>query len=442
MLPGLESAARRMVATVPYRFRLGRTFFEWYGRFEQAESWSHDRVAEYRHVLLIDLLKVLKESHPEYRERLRDVTAEQAAEGLQSIFPVMTRDKFRETLAAPLLARRLSIAGTSGTTGNALQFFHDAEDDQREWAAICHQWRRIGYDPLKSRRAEFRGLVSPGRLIQKFPEYNMLRCSILDLRSDSVRLYAQECLSSGIEFLHGYPSALYLLAQTCIQEGIVFTGIRGVMLASEMVYPHQIAMIEQAFPQAQLLAHYGNAERVALGAWCEHQRTYHMLSLYSLIEVDADGSLIGTNLFNRVNPFIRYRMSDRVTVSETSICVSCHRSSDPLITAVEGRAEDYLFSPVRGWIPPAIVTYPLKGLRVIREIQLYQRVPEVVELRYCADGDGDCREELKQITEGLGCIIAGVTIVPMRHDQLSRGASGKLRWIISELLMGSGLNLL
>ena len=432
-MPKLESAARHLKAALPYRYRLGRKFFEWYQLFDEAESWSPERTDEYQQRLLVQLLQTLQLRHPTYREMLLGHDPAQVAGQLASVFPVLTRSGFRDIPSRPELASRLSPASTSGTTGNALQFFHGADDNQREWAAICHQWRRIGYDPLTSWRAEFRGLVPGGQIVQKFPEYNMLRCSILDLGPDSVRHYADVCRHNRVEFLHGYPSALDLLARTCIREGIRFEGVRGIMLASEMVYPHQIDIIEQAFPGARLIAHYGNAERVALGAWCETERSYHMLPLYSLIEVEGDGTLIGTNLFNAVNPFIRYQMSDRIRVADSQVCPACGRYAAPLVLSVDGRAEDYLYSPVRGWIPPAIITYPLKHLQVVREIQLVQREKDTVELRYCTSDDSDGAAEIAGIMAGLQSILAGVSIVPVQQVSLSRGGTGKFRWIQSEL---------
>lgn len=432
-MPQLESAARHLKAMVPYRYRLGRHFFEWYQRFKEAETWSPEQTDAYQQQQLVRLLQNLKLRHPTYREMLKGHDPAHAAAHLDSVFPVQTRSGFRDIPSRPELASSLSPASTSGTTGNALQFFHDADDNQREWAAICHQWRRIGYDPSTSWRAEFRGLVPDGRIVQKFPEYNMLRCSILDLGPESVRHYADACRHNRVSFLHGYPSALDLLARTCVREGIRFEGIQGIMLASEMVYPHQTEMIEQAFPGARLIAHYGNAERVALGAWCETERTYHMLPLYSRIELEEDGSLIGTNLFNAINPFIRYQMSDRIRVADSKVCPACGRYADPLVLTVDGRAEDYLYSPVRGWIPPAIITYPLKHLRVVREIQLVQREKNAVELRYCTGDNADGAAEIADIAAGLQSILAGVSIVPVQHESLSRGGTGKFRWIQSEL---------
>jgi phenylacetate-CoA ligase len=435
--PAIQVLSRKLIAAVPYRLRLGRNFFHWYALFLESESWSAERVAEFRHRLLADLLREVSASSPYYAELLGGVAPDTAARDIGAYLPVMGRDGFRsgyDRIRNHAYRGRLSAASTSGTTGNALQFFHSAEDNLREWAAICHQWRRVGYDPLRSIRAEFRGLLTQPGIVQHFPESRMIRFSILHMKEEHVRHYAQVCAADKVEFIHGYPSAIYLLAREIVARGIVFPKMRGIMLASEMPYQHQLDAIAAAFPDTPVIAHYGNAERVALGAWCERERSYHFLPLYSQVEVDpADGSLIGTNYFNTVNPFIRYRMSDIMLESREGACGSCGRLATPLVKEIGGRAEDYLFSPDKGWIPPAIVTYPLKSLRRIHEIQFYQEQPDRIELRYVPQGDGDCSAELDEIRRELAKILGSVEIVAVRRESFERGSTGKFKWIVSRL---------
>lgn len=437
--PVAQAVARRMIATVPYRLRLGANFFDWYALLLEAEEWDEARLAQRRQELLHGLLADVSRSSPYYAERLAGVSPRDAAERLDAYLPVMTRDEFRSNYARIRSrdpAGRLTAASTSGTTGNALQFFHTAADNQREWAAICHQWRRVGYDPLRSVRAEVRGLLTAPGIVQRFPESNMVRFSILDMGVEHVRHYADVSRSEGVEFLHGYPSALHLLARQVLEHGIRFPHIRGVMLASEMPYAHQLESIEAAFPTSRVIAHYGNAERTALGAWCEQRRTYHFIPLYSQVEIDADGCLVGTNYFNHVNPFIRYRMSDVVAGARDGRCPACGRFATPLVDEVSGRSEDYLYSPQKGWIPPAIVTYPLKSLRHIHEIQFYQDRPDVIELRYVPQGAADCTGEVEELVASFRQLLGGVDIVPVRHERFERGSSGKFKWIVSRLDLG------
>lgn len=435
--PDVEALARRLLSWVPHRHRLGPVFAHWYSLLLTAEQWDDAQMEACQRGLLVDLMGKVAATNPYYRERLGSTPAATMANDLAAHLPVMTRSEFSgqyHRIRDPSFTAPVSMASTSGTSGNALQFAHARSDNRREWAAICHQWRRVGYDPFRSVRAEFRSLVPDGSIVQGFPDSNMLRCSILHLRAAHVRHYAQTCARAGVEFIHGYPSAIALLSGEMLASGIAFGGIRGIMLASEMVYAHQLDLIRAAFPQARLIAHYGNAERVGLGAWCEHEQTYHFLPLYAHVEVDPlDGALIGTNLFNTVNPFLRYRMSDVIAGARNTRCPSCGRIAMPLANAIEGRAEDYLFSPQRGWIPPAIVTYPLKALRRVNEMQFYQRVPDAVELRYTARTAAECTAEIDEVCRGLRKILGDVDIRPVRLEALERGRSGKLKWIVSEL---------
>ena len=264
-----------------------------------------------------------------------------------------------------------------------MQFFHLAKDEQREWAAICHQWKRVGYLPEKSRRAEFRGLTTAGKIMDIFPEKNMVRCSILDLKPEHIRYYAEKLRDFRIDFYHGYPSALYLLAVQICNMGIDFPQPEAILLASETVYDWQIEQIRAAFSKSKLFAHYGCAERTVLAGWCEYRQEYHSLPQYALVEVDETTlEVIGTNLFNTINGFVRYRMTDTVLEVANGTCPDCGRAYAPRLVQLGGRSEDYLYSPLNGWISPAIVTYPLKALQAIQEIQFTQKEKDILEVRF------------------------------------------------------------
>ena len=105
----------------------------------------------------------------------------------------------------------------------------------------------------------------------------------------------------------------------------------------------------------------------------------------------------------------------------------------PLVESVDGRAEDYLYSPERGWIPPAIVTYPLKALRFVDEIQFHQDDPDEIELRYTSRDAVRGAGELQDVLSGLAEIVGGMSVKVIRQDAIARGPSGKLKWIVSSL---------
>ncbi|MBD3232560.1 MAG: hypothetical protein GF315_02440 [candidate division Zixibacteria bacterium] len=442
--PGIRQALASIVAKVPLAFRMGKRFWMWYSLFQESERWSVDQMLEYQFECLRSLLSKLSLESEFYRKRLNGVNIAgiDTVEQFRALVPTVSRDEFAANydsiLANSWKKQKLAGAATSGTTGKALQFYHTSDDAVREWAAICHQWSRVGYVPGESRRAEFRGLTRPGRLVDVFPEHNMIRCSVLDLKAEQVSYYADCVGKYKIEFYHGYPSALHLLASTITSHNINFPQPKAVLLASEEVYDWQLESIQRAFPRSKLYAHYGCAERTALAGWCEYRREYHVMPQYALVEVDRSNSeIIGTNLFNTVNGFVRYRMTDTVLSVSQQPCPDCRRPYIPRLVDLGGRSEDYLFDLERGWIPPAVVTYPLKGLKVIREIRFVQCEREEITVQYTTnlpEDDRAVRTELDKIESSLRRLFSNGTRFKFEWvEEFPRTRSGKFKWIINEL---------
>lgn len=210
------------------------------------------------------------------------------------------------------------------------------------------------------------------------------------------------------------------------------------MLASEMVYEWQIDALRNIFPNARLYAHYGCAERTVLAGWCEYEQIYHVLPQYSLVEIDPETSeIIGTNLYNTINGFVRYRMTDTVLEPSWDTCPACHRPYIPRFKAVGGRTEDFLFSPERGWIPPAIITYPFKALKVIRETQIHQSRPEEIVIYFVANEDAPSAlisHDQQHILERMYHLFGHSTSFQfVRVDTIARDKSGKFKWVVSNL---------
>jgi phenylacetate-CoA ligase len=440
--PQVERLARQLIACYPLSARLGPGFWEWYAFLQESEGWSTAQLEEFQFERLRELLPKLARTSPFYARRLADVRVAdlRTLADLQAAVPPLARQEFaaheQEIRSTEFRAGDCFSSGTSGTTGSPLQFYHRREHRQREWASICHQWKRVGFDPVRSKRVEFRGLTPRGALYQDYPEQNMVRVSILDLRRESLPRMGQAIAARQATFYHGYPSALYLLAREILDARLPFPQPEAILLASEMVYDFQLEQIQAAFPAARLFAHYGCAEATVLGAWCEHRRVYHVLPQYSLVEVQpGTGEIIGTNLFNDINGFVRYRMTDTAGGVEALPCPACRRPYVPIITGLDGRQEDFLYSRERGWIAPAIVTYPLKALGTIVELQFHQKTADDIGLTYVARRGAvpeQITAELREIEAGLRKLAGNsIRLQPRQVDEIPRGPTGKYKWITS-----------
>lgn len=442
--PALRQVIGKLIAKVPPSVRLGKKFWSWYAFFKESETWTVEQMRSYQLELLRELLGRLKATSPFYQKRLAHFDPEQleSIEQFSNLVPALRRDEYATNYDAirstACDSQKLALVKTSGTTGLALSFYHTAADNERELAAIFHQWNRVGFEPGKSLRAEFLSRVEGDRLIDVMPEHNKIRCSILNLKEEHVRLYADALRTHNIEFIVGYPSALHLLSSVIQSKGINFPQPRGIFLASEQVYDSQFETIRKTFPNSKFIAHYGCAERTVLAGWCEHRREYHVLPHYALVETDSDtGEVIGTNLHNTVNGFVRYRMTDTVLERSDQPCPDCGRPYIPRLVRLGGRIEDYLYSVDKGWIPPAIVTYPLKHLKNIEEIRFVQKERDRIVMQYTIRFGADEKSlpsELETIESGLVELFGPSTCWAFeRQDEFARDQSGKFKWIVTEL---------
>jgi len=442
--PRIKNALRKIYATVNPTPELGESFWKWYTLFKESEGWSLEQMREYQLDLLRNLLHEAKSNSRFYRERLAGIepvkitSVDEFSKKVPTLSKIEFAANYSDIFSEKDSDEPLQMSQTSGTTGTPLQFYHSAVDDERELAAIFHNWNRVGFEPGKSRRVELLGLVQTDRIYEIYPDRNVLRCSILHLKPEHIREYAEAIRKYGADFMVGYPSAINLLASSIREESLAFPDFKAIFLASEELYDSQLETIAGVFPRARLMAHYGCSERLLLGIWCEHRQDYHILPHYGLAETDSEtGEIIGTNLINTVNPFIRYRMSDAVLEKSNSPCPDCGRPYVPRFIRIGGRMCDYIYSNEKGFIPPAVMTYPVRFAKTIRELQIHQSQADVLVLKYIPIESAK-REEIESEFEEMRIKLAHVVgesmkIETIRVETLPRGRTGKFKWIVNEL---------
>lgn len=190
--------------------------------------------------------------------------------------------------------------------------------------------------------------------------------------------------------LVGYASVLEGLA---LRAGdLRLTSLRQVANSSEQLTARARRRIEQAFA-VPVMDHYALGECLFLSDGCPTDGGAHVNSDWAILEnVDALGKPVPpgqpgdkvyvTNLANRIQPFIRYEVRDRVVMTDEP----CRCGSRlPRILAVEGRSADALwFADHRGRVRPVpglVFHELLDRLHEVREWRVIQATPALVTLQ-------------------------------------------------------------
>lgn len=430
---------------LPFSLRFGKVFSQTYNFLQESQWWSRKELENYQMDQLNKLLIHAYNNVPYYQNLFNKQGLKpddiQSLDDLKKI-PFLTKDMVREEskdlIAKNYDIKNLYISHTSGTTGKPLQWYISLEEDQKEYASICHQWSRVGFKPGDS-TVQLRGNIIENKKRYEYdPVYKVLRLSPKFYSKEIVSYYLKLIKDFGAKFIHGYPSVIALFASLIKEYNLqVPFELKAILFASEAIYPWERQISGEVF-KCRIFSHYGNAEKVTLAGECEKTERYHPIPQYGITEIDREtNQIIGTSLINYVTPFIRYKTTDIVSgVNNYEVC-SCKRQYFPSFDSVEGRLEDYIITSKGEFISPAIITFPFKDFKEIRNTQVVQKTTKFIELRVVPNEKYDLnnlKSEINILIDGLNKILGNdMEIKPEILDTIETSASGKFRWIISEV---------
>ena len=189
--------------------------------------------------------------------------------------------------------------------------------------------------------------------------------------------------------LSGYPSNLALLADCRgldIRPDVVITG-------GELLTDPIRQKLRDRFG-CYVQTHYSCTEGGEIACECREGHLHINEDGVILEPVDREGRPVApgvrsdrvfiTNLSNRIQPFIRYELTDRVIVHEEPC--PCGRTTRWL--EIEGRTDDILTFSGGVSVAPMSLYKVLEEVPKVRRFQLVQRSPEALELRLVADDRG------------------------------------------------------
>jgi phenylacetate-CoA ligase len=230
--------------------------------------------------------------------------------------------------------RKFDFCSTSGTSGKPKIFYLGIERGPIETAFVHDSWRSSGFGH-QSKRAVFRGITLEGSyspLLSWRPELQELQISPFSLTYANLEIIWKEIFTRRIKYLHGYPSALEILASWLRDNPSALNeakSIKGVLPISETTFPHQTYLFKSIFTNAKIVSFYGLSEKVAFANMDESNPTvYHFSPIYGITELlgedltpieeeGQEGFLFSTGLLYSGTRFVRYETGDQAELVST-----------------------------------------------------------------------------------------------------------------------------
>ncbi|MFH1690674.1 MAG: hypothetical protein ABIE42_10645 [Candidatus Eisenbacteria bacterium] len=432
------------------RERFGPEYDRWDRFFRESERLDAAGLRRYQEERLRAVVAHAYETVPYYRKlmdglklRPSDLTR---VEDLPKL-PVLTKDVIRANLedmvSSTVDRRHVRKVFTSGTTGDAVDFYWDQVVDVVNNACLWRGRRWAGFEfgqPYATLLGKL--IMAPERKRPPFwrfnRSWNQMLMSSHHLAPENLPSYIGALRDAGVVALDAYPSMAVVLARYLESVG-EHLPLKCVFTTAEPLHEPDREVLAERF-QCGVFDGYSQAERVVYSAECDHHRGHHLFEEYGICEiVDGEGTpvepgtpgrLVGTGLHNMAMPLLRYDVGDVASLS-TDVC-TCGRGL-PLMGLIATRQGDIISTPDGRLLPPLMILRPFMYVEGIKASQFVQHTLTDYTARIETDR-ALSNEEVDELVRNL-CVRLGrtVNIKVERVDDIPRSANQKFRRVVSEV---------
>jgi len=331
---------------------------------------------------------------------------------------------------------------TSGTTGRAFKYPASVDFIKNQWA-VFWRFRYLHKISVSDWCACFTGKSINNKSFDNPPYWfesyftKQLYFSQYHLNEYTVDLYVDKLIASGIRWLHGYPSnisyfALLVQSNDKLFNKVVDHGFKIITLSSEKLFSHQRQIIEKVF-KCPVRQFYGQVEGVANIYECECG-SLHVDEDFSLVEFFEDKKsgkykIVGTNIYNKAFPLIRYDTGDMCVLYDADFICPCGVKSR-IVKEIIGRNDDSIVTKDGVSIGRLSVLF-YDSVNIL-DVQIIQRSDYFVEFFFVVSQLYSSKDEkhIKKKIESLLNIDYHIVYV----DKLKKRLSGKYDFVISEVV--------
>tara|TARA_R110001583_G_scaffold145875_1_gene297879 strand:- start:1244 stop:2617 length:1374 start_codon:yes stop_codon:yes gene_type:complete len=355
--------------------------------------------------------------------------------------PYLEKDDLRKHGASELLSTKREkgqFYASSGSTGTPTAIYFSKKTHQT-WSALyearVRNWAGVHY---KMPRAMIGGrrVLPNSKLKKPFYRYNKAESqayfSAYHISETTTIDYVKGLFASKSDYLVGYAMSIYLLAKNILKLEIITPKLKAVLTSSEKLTYEMRLTIEEAF-KCKVFDAYSGME--ACGLISENSKGELLYSpdsgILEVIDTEGNavnngetGEVISTGFLNYDQPLIRYRIGDRVKLSEEQ------NGSMFKIDEIEGRVEDVII----GKNGQQMVRFHgvFLNIKALIMAQVIQQTAELIIIKLVVENNFDINNE-QLIKERIISQLGAINIIFEYVSEIEKTKNGKFKAVISNL---------
>ena len=333
---------------------------------------------------------------------------------------------------------------TGGTTGTSMKTVYTKEDMQERFAILDNFRAKHGYE-LGKKTAWFSGksLISEkdikNNICSHYDFINKIRFySTFHINNRNFITYWNSLNDFKPEFIVGFPSSVYEICEMADRKGLKLNHKVSVFFpTAETVLPRHREIIGRVLG-CKLVDQYASSEGAPFILECTEGKL-HIHPLTGMFEVvdenmqPADeGEVLVTSFTTKGTPLIRYKVGDKIKLSEKNEICKCG-SSFPLVDKIEGRSNDFIYSFEKGKINLGNLSNSTKGVGGIVSFQVVQDIKSEIIIKIVASNHYNQAEERKFLSAIRERVGNDLNIDIQYVDDIPREKSGKFRIVKNSL---------
>ena len=410
----------------------------------KSQWWSESELKEYQNEKLRALIKHAFKNVPYYTELFKKLKLTPAdiktTDDLYKL-SILTKETIRENfkngkiIAKNIPKKELMLRGSSGSTGEPLQYYITKDAYSFNIACGIRGWYWMGYR-LGDKYIKLS--QNPRDLFYKKLQDKINNCDYVlsqSLSKDDIKNIVLQIRKTNAKVIRGYPSTLYILSNFIKKHGISDIRLMAVNTTGEILFPYMRKAIEENFHCPVFDSYSGEGGAVAFE--CQTHEKYHLAAEYAFTKIipnkklnmgNDKGEIISTDFWNYAVPFIRYNSKD-VAVMSSSDC-SCKRGL-PVIDKIEGRDVDILITPSGKNLIVHYFTGYFEWIKSVSQFQVIQEKNDKIVLKIVPNKLFSLKEKKKiyddistYIGNDVNFLIEIVDEIPVNPN------NGKRRFVI------------
>jgi phenylacetate-CoA ligase len=311
--------------------------------------------------------------------------------------PIVNKEMFRKDInrVYTINKKKGIVSKTGGTTGKSLEVLFTPDNMQERFAMLDDFRSRFGYK-LGIKTAWFSGKnlltekdIRKGRFWKTDYWYKVRYYSTFHIKEDYLKHYIENLIQFKPEYIVGFPSSILEIAKYGIKNGYDFPAgiIKAIFPTAETITEDMRLPIESFF-KTKMYNQYASSEGAPFIFECT-KSNLHLELQSGVFEVLDDysqpvksGKLVVTSFTTEGTPLIRYDIGDSIELSE-EVC-DCG-NNNPLVKAILGRIDDYVYSIENGKINLGNVSNTLKDTNGIVKFQAVQDQLDKIKIKVIVD---------------------------------------------------------